>query len=358
MATHLNQPRSLVSTLFTVAILAGGLFVLSPFLLAILWAGIIATAFWPLHCGIRSRWPDRPNLAALCSTLVVAFLLVGPMIGLLLFMINDVINVTVFLLTADSQGVPVPEWLQGIPLAGKFLSARWDEYLAMPDQLSALLREAISSKLTLIQGAAQTILLELLGRGATLFFALWVLFFFYRDGESFAERLNTIGQDWLGARWLPYISQMPMALRAAVNGLVFVSFAEAALLSALFALCSVPSPVLLGSLTALIAFIPMAAPLLLTLLGGLLLASHAVAAGVVVIVIGNLIVLSADYVFRPLLIQGGTNLPFLAILFGVLGGVFMLGIVGLVIGPVLLVLFAVFINEASQPLAEAEAEAG
>jgi len=60
-----------------------------------------------------------------------------------------------------------------------------------------------------------------------------------------------------------------------------------------------------------------------------------------------LVVLIADYLVRPLLIQGGTHLPFLAVLFGVFGGVITMGIVGLIIGPVLLVLLVVFFDEAS-----------
>jgi predicted PurR-regulated permease PerM len=347
MADHLQHPRFLVSTLFSIAIISGAMVVLSPFLLAILWAGIIATAFWPLHCWVRRRMPNKPNISAVSTTLLVALLLVGPMIGLLVFMVNDVINLTTFLRIADNQGVPVPDWIKTIPVAGHYLAARWNEYLGIPDQVSGLLKEAISSKLTVVQSAAQTILFELLGRVTTLIFALWVLFFFYRDGNMIAIRLNIIGQDWLGKRWHPYIANMPAALRAAVNGLVIVSFAEAALLSVLYAVTGVPSPVLLGCITALIAFIPMAASALMVLIGGLLIASGFVGAGVFVITVGNLIVMFADYLVRPLLIQGGTHLPFLAILFGIFGGVITMGIVGLIIGPVLLVLLVVFINEAS-----------
>ncbi|OCY13359.1 MAG: hypothetical protein BEV12_24030 [Microcystis aeruginosa CACIAM 03] len=97
MAEHLRQPKSLISTLFTVLILVGAAIVLSPFLLAILWAGIIATAFWPLHCRIRARFPGKPNGAAFLTTLVVAFLLVGPMIGLIVFMVQDILEITTFL---------------------------------------------------------------------------------------------------------------------------------------------------------------------------------------------------------------------------------------------------------------------
>lgn len=347
MAEHLRQPKSLISTLFTILILLGAAVVLSPFLLSILWAGIIATAFWPLHCRIRTRFPGRPNTAAFITTLVVAFLLVGPMIGLIVFMVRDVLHITTFLRLADKQGVAVPDWLSHLPAMGDFLVQKWKEYLSIPEQISGLLRDTFTQRLGAIQGTASAILLELLGRVATLFFALWVLFFFYRDGSAISIRMNRIGNDWLGQRWRPYVSHMPPALRAAVNGLVIVSFAEAVILSGLFALCGVYAPVLLGTTTAVIAFVPMAAPGVLGILGTVLFLSGHGVAGIVLVSVGMLVVMIADYLIRPLLIQGGTHLPFLAVLFGVFGGVVTMGIVGLIIGPVLLVLLVVFFDEAS-----------
>lgn len=347
MAEHLKQPKSLISMLFTILILAGAAVVLSPFLLAILWAGIIATAFWPLHCRIRARFPGKPNGAAFLTTLVVALLLVGPMIGLIVFMVQDVLQITDLLRRADESGVAVPGWLPRIPLLGEMLAMAWRDYLSVPNQVSSLLRDTLTQRLGDIQGTASTILLELLGRVATLFFALWVLFFFYRDGSSISIRMNRIGTDWLGQRWKPYVSHMPPALRAAVNGLVIVSFAEAVILSVLFYACGVYAPVLLGTVTALIAFIPMAAPGLLAVLGMVLFLNGQAGDAIALITVGMLVVLVADYIARPLLIQGGTHLPFLAVLFGVFGGVVTMGIVGLIIGPVLLVLLVVFFDEAS-----------
>jgi predicted PurR-regulated permease PerM len=350
MAEHLKQPRSLISILFTMLILLGAAIVLSPFLLAILWAGIIATAFWPLHCQVRAKLPGKPNTAAFVSTLLVAFLLVGPMIGLIVFMVQEVIEITDFLRQADETGVPVPEWLPNVPAVGKVLARAWSDYLGVPEQLSALLRDTLTQRLGFVQGTASAVFLELLGRVVTLFFSLWVLFFFYRDGSSISIRMNRIGSDWLGQRWRPYVAHMPPALRAAVNGLVIVSFAEAVILSILFSLCGVYAPVLLGTLTAIIAFVPMAAPGVLAAVGMILFLSGDGASAMVLVSVGTLVVMIADYLVRPLLIQGGTHLPFLAVLFGVFGGVITMGIVGLIIGPVLLVLLVVFFDEASHPL--------
>jgi predicted PurR-regulated permease PerM len=91
----------------------------------------------------------------------------------------------------------------------------------------------------------------------------------------------------------------------------------------------------------------MAAPLLLALVGLVMFASGASVAGIALVAVGLIIILGADYTIRPMLIQGGTQLPFLGILFGIFGGVVTMGIVGLIIGPVILVLLMVFFREAA-----------
>ena len=58
---------------------------------------------------------------------------------------------------------------------------------------------------------------------------------------------------------------------------------------------------------------------------------------------GVAIVSTSDNVIRPLVISGATQIPFLLIMFGVLGGIASFGLVGLFIGPVILaVLLAIW----------------
>ncbi len=339
--------RQIISIVFSCAILLGAFIVLSPFLLAIIWAAIIAIASWPLHVWMEQRMPHKATLAALASTGVICLLLVGPMVLLIVFLTQDIIALSNYLILADAQGVPPPVWLVKLPWIGETLLLRWNEYLAQPDRLSGVVREMLSVRLSAIQDTAQVLLVDLSGRIATLFFALWVLFFFYREGRPLTTRLNRVGYKWLERRWPAYVHLMPDALRAAVNGLVIVGFGEAVLLSVLFYIFGVPSAVLLGLATAVLAFVPMAAPLLLAVIGFILFASGAVTASIFVVSFGLVIVLGADYLVRPALIQGGTQLPFLAILFGIFGGVVTMGVVGLIIGPVLLVLLLVFFREAA-----------
>jgi predicted PurR-regulated permease PerM len=339
----LSPAKLLVSLLFTAAILFGAFIVLSPFILAILWAAILAVATWPLHERIIRRLDGRNSLAAAASTSLVLFFLVGPMAILLVFLSQDAYTAAAYLIDADTYGKPVPSVLEKLPFGSEYLTQLWEKYLSQPKRLSAVLE----AQLDLIRNAAQSVFLDLTSRVATLLFALWVLYFFYQDGRAISAWVNQIGYKWLDRRWPSYVFQLPDAMRAAVNGIVIVGFGEAILLSLLLWVCGVPSAVTLGVITAVIAFIPMAAPLLLAIIGFLLFAGGAPVAGIAVFALGTIIVMAADYVVRPVLIQGGTALPFLAILFGIFGGVGTMGIVGLIIGPVLLVLLLVLFREAA-----------
>ena len=339
--------KQIVSILFTCLILAGAFFVLRPFLLAIIWAAIIAIASWPLYVRIESGCGGRRKIASALTTALICLLLVGPMVLLIVFVMQDIVTVATYLVHVDAQGAPAPDWLGHVPWIGNFLRDRWNLYLAAPNQLSTILRMALSTKIDIVQAAAQFFLIGLTGRVATLFFALWVLYFFYRDGPQLIERIGAIGNRWLGKRWSEYVIHVPQALRAAVNGLVIVGFAEAIVLSNLLYLAGVPSAVLLGTALAILAFVPGAAPLLLAIIGIGLGVNGETFAAIAVFVVGLLVVLGVDYTIRPILIKGGTSLPFLAILFGIFGGVIAMGVVGLVIGPVILVLLMVFFREAT-----------
>ena len=340
-----NNPlyQSLVSLIFTGLILLAAYTVLKPFVLPIIWAAVIAITTWPLHLRIRSRLAGRNGLAAMTTTMVVAVTLAGPMIALVIFVVEDVQTAVAYLIRANNEGISPPLWLGGIPLAGDFLAQQWTTYLGEPNQLSQL----FSTKLSKIQELLQSILLEAATRTAMLFFALWVLFFFYLDGEKLLSKISFVGFKWLKKRWPSYAYHIPTSVRSAVNGLVIVGLAEGILIGLMLNLAGVHSAMLLGMITAAISLVPMAGPLLLAVIGLVLFAQGSPFLGITVFAGGTTILLLADYLVRPGLIQSSTKLPFLAILFGIFGGIASMGILGLIIGPVILVLFLVLLREAS-----------
>ena len=75
--------------------------------------------------------------------------------------------------------------------------------------------------------------------------------------------------------------------------------------------------------------------------------------------LGTVVVRAADHLIRPALIGGATRLPFLWVLFGILGGVETWGIVGLFIGPALMAALILLWREFNEgPKPDATAPAG
>lgn len=342
-----NTYLVLASLILTGLIVAGAFVVLQPFLLAVIWAGVIAMTSWPMHEMILRKVGGRPVVAASLSTVVITLTLVVPTLFLLYFVVTELYTFANYIIEYGRKGVPAPAWVERIPVFGHTLAKRWNEYIGTARAITQQLQDLVVTKLSYIQDFAQLVLAEALGRVATLLFALWILYFIYRDGKALTAQINQAGFKWLPRRWTAYAYNIPTAVRSTVNGVVIVSLAEVVLISGLLAVFDVPSPVLLGMLTTMLAFIPLAAPVCLAVIALLLYSQDMAWAGIVILTVGTSIIMVADYIIRPLLIRGSTELPFLAVLFGIMGGVASMGVLGLIIGPVILVLFAVLLREAT-----------
>ena len=111
-------------------------------------------------------------------------------------------------------------------------------------------------------------------------------------------------------------------------------------LGIVYALVGVPHPTLLGAATAIGAMIPFGAPLAFGLAALLALGQGGTAGGtagaVVIVTAGMVITFVADHAIRPVLIGSATRLPFIWVLFGILGGVTTWGLIGLFLGPAIM----------------------
>jgi predicted PurR-regulated permease PerM len=127
--------------------------------------------------------------------------------------------------------------------------------------------------------------------------------------------------------------QLVQSVRGTINGLVFVGLGEGALMTIVYYFAGAPHPLVLGSVTAVAAMIPFGAILVFGVAALLVLAGGSALGAAAILLIGLLVVGIADHLVRPALIGGATRLPFLLVLFGILGGVEALGLLGLFVGP-------------------------
>jgi predicted PurR-regulated permease PerM len=176
-----------------------------------------------------------------------------------------------------------------------------------------------------------------------LLFAVLSLFFVYRGGQSFSAQLQRAFAQVLGPRVDHYLQAIGQTVRAVVYGLVLAATVQGVLVGLGYWIAGAGAPVFLAALTTVCGLIPFAVPaLLIGVVGWLALTGHTVAA-IGLAVWGFAVVGWTDHMVRPFLISREAEIPFLLVMFGVLGGLAAFGLVGLFIGPVILaVLLAIW----------------
>lgn len=334
MPTYTDSPlaRRIVGFAFLVSIFGLTIWVLSPFLAALAWAGILAYVTWPLHQWVCRRMPGRDNLAALLMTLGVTATLLLPLVWVMFTVAADVVAASATLTQFAVHGLPpLPAGMRNWP-GGAWLAEQYQRVQADPAWVHAQF-EAL--------GLTNTVALKSLaggvGRNVAKFgLAVFALFFLYRHGVSVLAQFRGVATRWLGEAARGYIQAVGVTVRAVVFGIVLTALAQGTLAGLGYWVAGLAAPALWGVITALVSLIPFVGPVVWIGLSLTLLANGETGAALGLFLWGALVVSWIDNLIRPLVISGPTQIPFLLVFLGVLGGLHAFGLIGLFLGPVLL----------------------
>jgi predicted PurR-regulated permease PerM len=171
---------------------------------------------------------------------------------------------------------------------------------------------------------------------AKMGFAVLALFFLYLSGEDLLRQVRLAARGLLGARVEGYVEAIGATTRAVVYGLVLTALAQGVMAGIGYAAVGFSAPLLLGALTVLTALIPFGTPFVWGSLALWLVLTGETGKGLALFLWGAVVVSWVDNLVRPLVISSATRIPFLLVMFGVLGGVAAFGLIGLFLGPVVL----------------------
>ncbi len=327
-----TPPRQIVArAILATALAALGAWILFDFLPALAWAGVLAIALWPLYRLLLRLLPQSSErvLAPLLVTTLIAVVIIAPLV-LLGIAIGRESHVVIGLVSeARHYGLPVPYWLEDMPLIGPTLGDWWRANLTDPTVADDL----IGRNLQHLTDGARRYGGEIVHRIALLFFTLLTLFFVFRDGSWLTERLRELSDRLIGRRGERIALHMIAAVHGTVTGLVLVGLAEGIIMGVVYFAVGLPYPASFGAVTGVAAVIPFGAPVAYVLAGLYLAALGNTVGGVVIVVLGSVVVFIADHFVRPFLIGGAARLPFLWVLLGILGGLETMGFLGLFLGP-------------------------
>ena len=306
--------------------------VLRPFIVPLIWGAILAYVSWPLQQRIVRAMRGRNGLASLLTTLLVTLAIVVPLVWLILMVRVEAVTAYAKVQTFLASKPSLPPALRDLPWIGAWAQDMLQQLSADPtairEQLVLTLEQSSVEMSKLIGGVGRNV--------AKLFFAVLSMFFLLRDGPRLVREARAILEGILGPRVHDYLDAIGATTQAVVYALILGAIAQGTVAGIGYFAAGVEAPVLMGAITVLIALIPFGAPLVWGSLALWMLVNGNLGPGIFLLVWGLLVVSWVDNLVRPMVISNATRMPFLLVVFGVLGGVLAFGLVGLFIGPVLL----------------------
>jgi predicted PurR-regulated permease PerM len=321
-----------------VLVAAAGIYFFHGFLVPVLAALVIGFASWPLYRELLRRIGGNTTIGASLAIIFILTFLIVPIGIAISYTIGEVRQWIMWAAEVNRFGAPPPAWITGLPWVGEWLGIQWVQHVGSPGAVGELIQIVSGANIGNIYRA-----IVAAGDGAfhlvlTLLFMLIALFFVYRDGGSFSEQIDLLGERILPTRWERISRVVPRTISSTVTGQTLIAIGEGIVLGIAYWIAGVPSPVTLGVLTGLMALIPGGAPLSFSLISFYLVANGAYVAGGALFLWGTVELFIVDKTLRPRLVGGPIKLPFLPTFFGLVGGVSTMGFLGLFIGPVLMAL--------------------
>jgi predicted PurR-regulated permease PerM len=329
------RAQRIARVVLALVLTALGIWTLQEFLSALVWAAILAVAFWPSYQRVTRRWPPGRHeiLLPAAFTLGIALVFVLPIVVAGMQVGREARTVWAWIETTRHDGIPLPDVINHLPFFADPVRNWWQTNLSDPGAAADLVERLRNPEYVT---AGRQIGIAILHRLVIFGFCLLTVFFLFKDGDVLAEQLCRASARAFGPGGERVGRQMIASIHGTVNGLVLVGLVEGLLLYAVYLLVGVPRPTLLGAATAIGAMIPFGAPLIFGLAALLTFAQGAIGGTIAIVVAGTVISFTADHFVRPVLIGSATKLPFIWVLFGILGGVTTWGLLGLFLGPAIM----------------------
>jgi len=165
------------------------------------------------------------------------------------------------------------------------------------------------------------------------------LFFFFLDGDYLSRlvlRVIPIRKEYIKA----LVIKFKEITKRLVFGYILVAMAEAVATFIIFSIFRISGSLVFAALIFFVSFIPIIGPFIIYFpLGLLRIINGNVGNGVLLILISGAFISSIENLVRPIILRDRIQLHPLIIFFAILGGISAFGFNGLILGPMVVILF-------------------
>ncbi|WP_323846331.1 AI-2E family transporter [Microbulbifer magnicolonia] len=331
------ERRSFILSLLLVTL--AFVLLLKPFFTPIFWACAIALIFFPVYRYLLKHFPKWPNLMALLTLLLCTVLVVIPVLLVASSFVNEMVTLVQ---KAQTGQIDLSRQIEQVRSAFPGINALIERIGIDFDELKQRLLGGVMSAGSFLAKNALAVGQNTLNFFLMLGLMIYLTFFLLRDGEKLVDlliRAMPLGDE----REHLLLAKFAEVTRATIKGNLVVAVTQGTLGGLIFWALGLPAPLLWGVMMTLLSLLPAVGAAIIWFPAALYLyATGEIVKASILMVFGVVVISLVDNILRPILVGRDTKLPDYLVLFSTVGGLFMFGISGFAIGPLLAALFIAF----------------
>ncbi|MFH1326555.1 MAG: AI-2E family transporter [archaeon] len=317
-----NYLRKILTIVVVVSLLVLSFFLLKPILLYIVFGFILAFIFFPIY-NFLLKLTKAPNLSAtiICIFLIVIILL----------------PIWFFTPIAIEQGFKIYLSLQQTDFIG-LLKGVFPSLFAS-EQFSAEVGTMIHSFVTKSANSLLNSLSKVILNFPTILLhsivILFTLYFALRDKDKLLEYIKSLSPFSKDIEEKLFKSSRDITA-SVLYGQIAIGVLQGVIISIAFFIFGVPNALILSILAVVVGVIPIIGPMFVWIPVSIFLFLSGDTVAAIGILVFGLISSNIDNFLRPIFISKLTKLHSVVVLIGMIGGLFLFGVLGLILGPLIL----------------------
>ncbi|HCW32346.1 MAG: membrane protein [Candidatus Peregrinibacteria bacterium GW2011_GWE2_39_6] len=320
--------------------------IIKPFIVSLVIGAVIATGFYPVHKKISSFF-KHPTIPAIISFIIILTIILVPLSWFVAYITGQAVNTYIFIESKVNQLLQID--IQLIPqiIQDSFIG----NYISHVEQFLPAPKDIIGFVTTIIQNLSQFLVnqttnfaKQLSVLAIQIFVLLLSIFFFLRDGDRAIHEIKNLIP--LASK---YRDEVFNKLHAMSQGILYGMFGAAMAQGLLggtgFAIAGIENSAFWGTIMAFSALVPYVGATLIWVPAAIVLfaTSHWVAA-LFLILWGSFVIGTIDNFIKPIVIGEKARIHPLLSFLAILGGIFTMGLPGLILAPYLLSLTLAFLH--------------
>ncbi|WP_392564493.1 AI-2E family transporter YdiK [Orbus wheelerorum] len=314
--------------------------VVQPFLFGFFWAVMVVITTWPMMIKLQHKLFDNRILAVLVMTIILSLFFIIPFMLVIMSIAKNSGFIIDLAKNVSQQKLPSLPWLENIPLIGNELFLKWEDLI---DNGGSELVKEIQPYL----GTVASWTIDQLTNISVFVFHCGVMIVFsallFLKGEEVKKHVYHLAHKLSKQHGENTVTLAGKSIRAVALGVVLTAVTLTIIGGLSLVVTNIPFPGLITLLLFICCVAQIGPVLVMACCTIWQFWDGNIISGIILTII-TLILTTLDSLMRTLLIKKGVDLPFLLILFGVIGGLLGFGAMGLFIGPVILALSYNFIN--------------